>query len=518
MKRKGKMTENSLGRIIPQKIDHIGKLKPFEGAYEHTPLVKKEKGNRTLPKLNKLVDSIEDVVVKSGLKDGMTISFHHHFRNGDKILAMVMDVITGMGIKGLTIAASSLTDAHSGLVKHIKAGTVKRLITSGIRGKLAEEISNGLMEIPVLIHSHGGRARGIETGQIKIDVAFLGVPSCDVYGNANGYTGKSACGSLGYARVDAAYADTVILITDNIVEYPNTPFSIHQDQVDAIVVVDEVGDPEGISTGAVRITKNPRDLLLAELVSEVVINSGYFENGFSIQTGSGGASVAVTRFLRHHMEDRNIKASWALGGISGPMVKLHEDGFINRLLDVQSFDAEAIRSIGANRYHSEIDASYYANPLNKGCAVNKLNVVILSALEIDTNFNVNVITGSDGVIRGASGGHSDTAIGSGLSIIVAPLIRGRTSTVTDSVQTIITPGSTVDVLVTDRGIAVNPRREEIKRRLKRAGLPVFSIEELKDKAEKIVGKPDPIKFKSNIVGLIEYRDGTIIDVIKQVKN
>ena len=308
------MTENGLGRLIPKKIDNIGKLYPFEDAYTHTPLVKKEKGNRQLPKLNKLVDSIEDVIIKSGLKNGMTISFHHHFRNGDKILAMVMDVITGMGFKDLTIAASSLTDVHSGLVEHIKKGTVKRLITSGIRGRLAEEVSNGLMDIPVLIHSHGGRARAIETGQIKIDVAFLGVPSCDVYGNANGYTGPSACGSLGYARVDAAYAENVVLITDNIVEYPNTPFSIHQDQVDSIVVVDQVGDPEGISTGAVRITKNPRDLLLAELVSEVVINSGYFENGFSIQTGSGGASVATTRFLRKHMEERNIKASWVLGG------------------------------------------------------------------------------------------------------------------------------------------------------------------------------------------------------------
>ena len=512
------MTENELGRMIPKRIDHIGTLTPFEGAYIHTPLVKKEKGNRKLPELNKLIDSIEEVIIKTGLKDGMTISFHHHFRNGDKILSMVMDIISEMGIKGLTIAASSLTDAHSDLVKHIKAGTVTRLITSGIRGKLAEEISNGLMDIPVLIHSHGGRARAIETGKIRIDVAFLGVPSCDVYGNANGYTGKSACGSLGYARVDAAFANKVVLITDNIVEYPNTPFSIHQDQVDAIVVVDSVGDPEGISTGAIRITTNPRDLLLAELVSEVVIHSGYFENGFSIQTGSGGASVAATRFLRQHMENRDIKARWALGGISGPMVKLHEDGFIRRLLDVQSFDSEAIRSIAENRYHSEIDASYYANPLNKGCAVNKLNVVILSALEIDTDFNVNVITGSNGVIRGASGGHSDTAIGSGLSIIVAPLMRGRTSTVTESVQTIITPGSTVDVLVTDRGIAVNPRREEIKRKLKKAGLPVYTINELKEKADKIVGKPDPIKFTNKIVGLVEYRDGTIIDIIRQVKN
>ncbi len=512
------MTENAAGRMIPESVENIGKLKPFKGAYEYTPLVKKDKGNRQLPKLNKLADSIEDAVKKCGLKDGMTISFHHHFRSGDRIVNAVMDVIAGMGIKGLTLAASSLTDVHSPLVGHIKNGVIKRIITSGLRGELAEAVSAGLMDTPVLIHSHGGRARAVETGQIKIDAAFLGVPSCDVYGNANGYTGKSACGSLGYAMVDARFAGKVVLITDNIVEYPNTPFSIHQDRVDYIVPVDSVGDPAGIATGATRITKNPRDLLLAKLVSEVVVNSGYFENGFSLQTGSGGASVAVTRFLRKYMEERSVKARWALGGISGPMVKLHEDGFIERLLDVQSFDGDAIRSIGENRYHSEIDASYYANPLNKGCAVNKLNVVILSALEVDTDFNVNVITGSDGIIRGASGGHSDTAVGSGLSIIVAPLVRGRTATVIDRVKTVITPGSTVDVVVTDRGIAVNPRRPEIRERLIKCKLPVYPIDQLKNKAEKIVGVPDPILFDDRIVALVEYRDGTIIDTIRQLKN
>ncbi|MDX9800059.1 MAG: citrate lyase subunit alpha, partial [Spirochaetia bacterium] len=275
------MTENTLGRRIPEKVDNIGILSPYRGAYEYTPLVKKDKGNRQLPKLNKLIDTVEQVIIKSGLKNGMTISFHHHFRSGDRIVNMVMDIIANMGIKDLTIAASSLTDVHAPLVKHIKNKVVKRIITSGLRGELAEAVSNGIMETPVLIHSHGGRARAIESGQIVIDVAFLGVPSCDVYGNANGYTGKSACGSLGYAMVDAGFAKTVVLITDNIVEYPNTPFSIHQDMVDYIVTVDSVGDPKGITTGATRITKNPRDLLLAKLVSEVVVNSGYFENGFS---------------------------------------------------------------------------------------------------------------------------------------------------------------------------------------------------------------------------------------------
>ena len=216
------------------------------------------------------------------------------------------------------------------------------------------------------------------------------------------------------------------------------------------------------------------------------------------------------------MIELNIKASFALGGITSQIVKMHEEGLIKRILDVQSFDLDAVRSIGENRYHTEIDASYYANPLNKGCVVNKLNVVVLSAMEIDTEFNVNVITGSDGIIRGASGGHSDTAIGSGLSVVVAPLVRGRTPTVIDRVTTIVTPGETVDVLVTDHGVAVNPRRPEVLERLKAARLPVYPIEELKKKAEKVTGTPEPLQFGKKIVALVEYRDGTIIDVIREI--
>ena len=510
------MIRNALGREVPTEIAGIGCLTPFEGPYAHTPLVRKEKGSRTLPRLSKIVDTLEQAIMKSGLKDGMTVSFHHHFREGDYIVNMVMDIIANLGIKGLTLASSSLTTVHAPLVEHIRSGVIRRIYTSGLRGTLADEISRGLMDIPVLIHSHGGRARAVESGQLKIDVAFLGVPSSDLYGNANGFSGRSACGSLGYAMVDARYAEKVILITDCLAEYPNTPFSIDQDRVDSIVVVDSVGDPKGISTGATRMTRDPRELLIAELASSVITCSGFFEDGYSLQTGSGGAALAVTRFLREKMLERNIKASFALGGITSQIVKMHEEGLIKKILDVQSFDLEAVRSIGANRYHTEIDASYYANPLNKGCVVNKINVVILSAMEIDTQFNVNVITGSDGIIRGASGGHSDTAVGSGLSVIVAPLVRGRTPTVIDDVTTVITPGESVDVLVKDHGLAVNPRRQDVLERVRAAGLPVYTIEELKKKAEKVTGRPDPIPFKEKIVALVEYRDGTIIDVIREV--
>lgn len=154
------------------------------------------------------------------------------------------------------------------------------------------------MENPVQIHSHGGRVKLIQSGELNIDVAFLGVPCCDEFGNANGFSGKSRCGSLGYAQVDAQYAKCVVLLTEEWVEFPNYPASIAQDQVDLIVQVDEVGDPEKITAGAIRLSSNPRELLIARQAANVIEHSGYFCDGFSLQTGTGGTSLAVTRFWK----------------------------------------------------------------------------------------------------------------------------------------------------------------------------------------------------------------------------
>lgn len=473
-------------------------------------------------KHNKIVKDLGEAVRLCGLKDGMTISFHHHFRAGDYVVNMVLDTLARMGFKNLKVAASSLTDVHAPMIGHIKNGVVTGIETSGLRGELANAISHGLLERPVVFRSHGGRASAIMEDALHIDVAFLGASSCDPFGNANGYsrasTGKTACGSLGYAKVDARHADKTIIITDNIVEYPNTPFGISQKLVDYIVVVDSVGDPQKIMSGATRFTKNPHDLLIAEAAAKVIVHSGYFQNGFSLQTGSGGAALAVTRFLREYMIDRGVKASFALGGITGAMVRLHEEGLIRKLLDVQSFDLDAANSLKNNRFHTQIDANYYASPYNEGAAVNQLDIVVLSALEVDVDFNVNVLTGSDGIIRGAIGGHPDTAAGAALSIVVVPLLRGRMPCILGHVNTVVTPGDTVDVLVTDQGIAVNPRRPEIAERLRAARLPVTTVEELKARAERIVGKPDQLPFGEKIVGIVTYRDGTVIDVIHEIRD
>lgn len=505
------MTMNVLSRPIPDTISALlPQLPLFGGTAGKTEQT--ATGHRS-----KLHSSLEEAIRQSGLQDGMTISFHHAFRDGDKTVNLVVDKLAAMGFKDLTLAASSLTNCHSPLIDHIKNGVIRRIYTSGLRGKLAEAISRGLMTEPVHIHSHGGRVHLIKSGELNIDVAFLGVPCSDEFGNANGFSGKSRCGSLGYARVDAEYARHVILLTEELVGYPNYPASIAQDSVDAIVQVDEVGNPAKIGGDATRMTTNPRELLIAKMAADVIEHSGYFNDGFSLQTGTGGASLAVTRFMADRMVRNKIKAKFGLGGITASMVALHERGLIETLLDVQCFDSVAAESLGKNPHHQEISANQYANPSSKGTSVEQLDVVILSALEIDTGFNVNVITGSDGVFRGASGGHCDTAAAANMTIVVAPLVRGRIPTVVKQVTTCITPGNSIDVLVTDHGIAVNPARPDIKARLEAQKLPLISIEELNERAYSLTGVPAAIEYTDRIVGVIRYRDGSIIDVVKQVK-
>lgn len=511
------MVTNILGRDIPQNYaDQYGifqgetvKIKPYEEASRCIKPVK--------PRDEKLLSSIREAIEKTGLRDGMTISFHHHFREGDYVMNMVLDEIAKLGIKNLSIAPSSIANVHEPLIDHIKNGVVTHITSSGLRDKVGAAISSGIMENPVVIRSHGGRARAVAAGDIHIDVAFLGAPSSDAYGNANGTKGKATCGSLGYAMVDAKYADQVVIITDTLVPYPNTPISIPQTDVDYVVEVEAIGDPAGIAKGATRFTKNPKELLIAEYAAKVIINSPYYRDGFSFQTGTGGASLAVTRFIREAMIKDGIKANFALGGITNAMVELLEEGLVDKIIDVQDFDHPSAVSIDRNSgRHYEIDANMYASPFSKGAVINQLDTCILSALEIDTNFNVNVMTGSDGVIRGASGGHCDTAFAAKMSLVVAPLIRGRIPTFVEKVNTVITPGTSIDVVVTEVGIAVNPNRPDLQEYFKDLQVPQFSIEELKEKAYAVVGTPDPIQYGDKVVALIEYRDGSLIDIVNNV--
>jgi citrate lyase subunit alpha/citrate CoA-transferase len=100
--------------------------------------------------------------------------------------------------------------------------------------------------------------------------------------------------------------------------------------------------------------------------------------------------------------------------------------------------------------------------------------------------------------------------------VVASLVRGHRPIVTDEVLTATTPGESVDVVVTDYGVAVNPQRVDLEGRLKAAGLPMRDISSLKKAAEKAIGTPNPAEVGDKVVALVEYRDGTLIDVVRQM--
>jgi citrate lyase subunit alpha/citrate CoA-transferase len=465
-------------------------------------------------KESKVVSSLREAIRLSGLQDGMCVSFHHHLRNGDYVVNMVMEQISAMGIRDLTVNASALFDVHLPMLEHIKNGTVSRLLTNYMSAGLGRAISGGVMDQPVEFRTHGGRPRDIAGGETPIDVAFIAAPSSDTMGNCTGKVGKSACGSLGYAFPDAQYAKKVIVITDELVPYPLCGWSIPEIYVDYVVAVDAIGDPAGIVSGTTRMTRNPVAITIAQTAARVIASSGLLKDGFSFQTGAGGASLATAMYLEKIMKQQNIHGSYAQGGITGLLVDMLNEGLFRALLDVQCFDLKAVSSIRENPCHCEVSAEQYASPGCRSAAVDSLDVAVLGATEIDTSFNINVHTDSNGSIMGGSGG----AAGSKLALIAAPLFRGRLPIVRDRVTCISTPGQDVDVLVTQAGVAVNPKNTELRERLRAAGLPVVDIHELKERAERITGVPAPLPVSDRVVARVISRDGELLDTIRQTDN
>ena len=285
--------------------------------------------------MSKLVNSLQEVIRLAGVKDGMTVSFHHHLRNGDYVLNMVMDAIAEQGIKDLTVNASSLFDVHTPLLEHIENKVVTQICCNYMASGLGRAISQGIMERPVQFRTHGGRPSDICSGRTPIDVAFIAAPTSDPMGNCSGKYGPSACGSLGYAFADAMHARKVVIITDNLVPYPMQDFSISEDYVDFVVKVDAIGNPKGIVSGTTQITRDPVGLVMAAHAAQVIKASGLLKDGFSFQTGAGGASLAAAKFLKEIMLREGIQGSFGMGGITGYLVDMLREGCFRSLMDVQ---------------------------------------------------------------------------------------------------------------------------------------------------------------------------------------
>jgi len=513
-----KLIKNAVGRMIPIEINGHPAI-PFQGVGKYIP-----EGNRTAPKTassanypldgNKQIASLKEALQLSGLKDGMTISTHHHFRDGDLVANMVFDIVKELGVKNIRWFPSASFPCHTQLIKYLEDGTISH-IEGSMNGPLGKYCSEGKMEKMAVLRSHGGRYQAIQDGEVKIDIAVIGAATADQFGNANGVNGHSVSGGLGFALADSQYAAKVIVVTDNLVPFPCIPWQIQGNYVDYTVVVDKVGIPEKIVSGTTAITKSPDRLLIAELTARFCELTGIIRDGFSFQAGAGGTALSIGIYFAEIMRRKGIKARFARGGSNKYLVEMLEEGLIEYILDGQTFDLDGVRSLRDNPNHVSSSPFTSYNYHCKGNFAGMVDVVILGATEVDVNFNANVVTHSDGYLLHGIGGWQNCLF-SKTVILPIPLFRDRFPVIMDEVTTLCGPGELIDVIVTERGIAINPLRKDLIEKVQGSGLPIKTIQELKDEAERICGKPEKPKLGEKIVAAIKWVDGTVIDVVREV--
>jgi len=516
-----KLVKNAAGRLVPTTVNGRKEI-PFKGVNKYKP-----KGRKFGPHIsscidypedgNKVVKNLKEALKKAGLKDGMTISTHHHLRNGDVVTNQLFDTIKSMGIKGIRWFPSASFPVHKHLIKYLEDGTIHH-IEGSMNGPLGRYTSEGKMKGTGVLRSHGGRYQAIQDGEVKIDIAVIAAPTADPFGNATGDRGPSACGLLGFALADSQYAENVIVVTDNLVPFPCVPWQIQGNNVDYVVEVDSLGDSSKIVSGTTQVTKSPDRLLIAEYLAQFVEEAGIMKDGFSFQAGAGGTTLAFAIFLKERMKAKGVKARFIRGGSTKYLVEMLEEGLTDYILDGQTFDLEGVRSMRENANHVNTSPFTSYNFHGKGNFASMLDCVVLGATEVDLNFNANVVTHSDGYLLHGIGGWQN-CLTSKCTILAIPSFRDRIPVIVDEVTTLVGPGELIDVIVTERGIAINPKRKDLLKKLKNSDLPIKPIKEIYDEVNELCGgKPaKPNLNKDKVVAVIKWVDGTIIDSVFEIK-
>jgi citrate lyase subunit alpha/citrate CoA-transferase len=519
MTQKPELALNAAGRMVPAMVNGRPQI-PYIGVAKYQP-----RGRKAAPPLrtaanypedgNKIVADLETALRKCGLRDGMVISSHHHLRDGDKVALMALEAASRIGVKDLTWFPSASFPSQKGAIELMESGVIHH-IEGSMNGPLGDYCTQGKMRGMGVLRSHGGRWQAIQDGEVHIDVAVIAAPTADAFGNADGSHGKSACGSLGFALADSTYADNVIAVTDNLVPFPCIPWQIQGNNVDYVVQVDSIGDPEKIVSGTTQITRSPDRLRIAEFVARFLREAGIMRNGFSFQAGAGGIALAFVDYLKRMMKEAGVKARFVRGGSTKYLVELLEEGLTDYILDGQTFDLDGVKSMANNPNHVATSPFTSYNYHGKGNFASLVDAVVLGATEVDVNFNANVVTHSDGRLLHGIGGWQN-CLASGCTILAVPSFRDRIPMIVDEVTTLTGPGELIDVIATERGIAINPRRRDLIDAAKGSGLPIRPIQDIKAEVEKICGgKPSRPKSGDRPVAVVKWVDGTVLDTVWQV--
>lgn len=516
-----KMIMNAAGRAVPDTVNGVKQI-PFMGVGKYKPDGCKAKPFiRTCADYpedgNKVVKNLKEALIRSGIKDGMTISTHHHLRNGDVLTNQLFDIIHSMGIKGIRWFPSASFSCHEHLIPYLEDGTIHH-IEGSMNGPLGKFTTYGGMKGVGILRSHGGRYQSVQDGEVHIDIAVIAAPTADPFGNATGDRGKSACGLLGFALADSEYADKVIVATDNLIPFPCYPWQIQGNNVDYVVEVETLGDPSKIVSGTTEVTKSPDRLLISEYTAQFIEDAGLMKNGFSFQAGSGGTNLAFALYLKERMKAKGVKARFVRGGSTKYLVQMLEEGLTDYILDGQTFDLEGVRSMRENPNHVNTSPFTSYNYHGKGNFASIIDVAVLGATEVDINFNANVVSHTDGLLLHGIGGWQNCMFGK-CSILAIPSFRDRIPVILDEVTTLCCPGELIDVIVTERGIAINPLRKDLLKAVRNSSLPIRPIKEIQDEVYRLCGgapaKPDVDKKK--VVAVVKWVDGTVLDSVYQLK-
>ncbi len=510
---------NAAGRKVPTVVNGKAQI-PFQGVNGYHP-----QGTKHAPPIRSCVDypengdkrvaDLKTALKQCGLKDGMVISTHHHLRDGDRVALMALNAAPELGARDLLWFPSASFPAQAAVIGLMESGVVHH-IEGSMNGPLGDYCTQGKMHGLGVLRSHGGRWQAIQDGEVRIDIAVVAAPCADAFGNANGVFGKSACGSLGFALADSMYADRVIVVTDHLVPFPCVPPQIAGNNVDYVVEVDSIGDPSRIVSGTTEITRSPDRLKIAEYTARFVRDAGLMRPGFSFQAGAGGTSLAFVAYLREMMREAKVKARFVRGGATKFLVDLLRDGLTDYILDGQSFDLDAVGSMARDPRH--VASSPFPSYLfhSKGNTASIIDIVVLGATEVDVHFNGNVVTHSDGRLLHGIGGWQN-CLTAGCTILAVPSFRDRIPIIVDKLTTLTGPGELIDVVVTERGVAINPLRKDLIDAVRSSSLPIRPIEEIQKEVERICGgKPDKAARTDHPVAVVKWVDGTVLDTVWQV--
>ncbi len=165
---KDKLVKNEAGRWVPLEINGEPVI-PYQGVGKYIPL-----GNKYAPPLpscalypsdgNKVAASLKDALVQAGLHDGMTISTHHHLRDGDFVANRIFDIAHEMGVKNLRWFPSASFPCNNHLIPYLEDGTISH-IEGSMNGPLGEFTSRGKMRKTASSAPTGDAYRPSRTGR-----------------------------------------------------------------------------------------------------------------------------------------------------------------------------------------------------------------------------------------------------------------------------------------------------------------------------------------------------------------